>query len=215
MKHYLFDFDGTLVDSMPVYAQIMKGILDDHGVAYGDDIIKIITPLGLPDTAVYFQQTMGVPRTPQELLSHMHASMIDAYTHRVPAKKNVVSVLHELRSRGCHLHVLTASPHCTLDPCLKRLQVFDLFDNVWSCEDFGMNKANPEIYRLAAQRIGAAVEEILFLDDNPGADRAAKEAGMRVCAVHDAFTEEFTEEMKRDNDAYIDDFEQLLDLTLE
>ena len=78
-----------------------------------------------------------------------------------------------------------------------------------------MNKANPEIYRLAAQRIGAAVEEILFLDDNPGADRAAKEAGMHVCAVHDAFTEEFTEEMKRDNDAYIDDFEQLLDLTLE
>ena len=46
MKTYLFDFDGTLVDSMPTYGAVMKRILDENRVSYGDDIIKIITPLG-------------------------------------------------------------------------------------------------------------------------------------------------------------------------
>ena len=73
-----------------------------------------------------------------------------------------------------------------------------------------MNKANPEIYRQAAKRLGVPVGEVLFMDDNPNADRAAKEAGMKVCGVYDEFTAEFAEEMKRDNDDYIRDFEELL-----
>ncbi len=209
MKYYLFDFDGTLVDSMPVYGGIMKGILDEHGISYDADLIKMITPLGYHDTAVHFMN-MGLQMEKQAILECMGSRMVDAYTHRVPAKKNVIPVLQELKRRGCSLNVLTASPHMTMDPCLKRLGIFELFDNVWSCEDFGMNKANPDIYHQAAEKMGVPVEEVLFLDDNPNADRAAREAGMKVCGVYDDFTAEFAEEMKRDNDFYIDDFQKLL-----
>jgi len=209
VKIYLFDFDGTLVDSMPTYAAIMKGILDEHHIPYGDDLIKIITPLGYHDTAVYFCK-LGVPMEKDALLKRMGDRMLDAYTHRVPAKSNVIPVLKQLKERGCSLNVLTASPHLTMDPCLKRLGIFEWFDHVWSCEDFGLNKANPEIYRLAAQKLRIPVEEVLFLDDNPNADRAAREAGMKVCGVYDDFTAEFAEEMKRDNDYYIADFKELL-----
>ena len=58
MKTYLFDFDGTLVDSMPTYAGMMLRILDEHGVKYPDNIIKIITPLGYIGTAKYFVEEM-------------------------------------------------------------------------------------------------------------------------------------------------------------
>ena len=211
MKNYLFDFDGTLVDSMPVYAAIMKGILDEHQIAYGEDLIKIITPLGYHDTAVYFTQ-LGLKLDKEQILKCMGERMVDAYTHRVPAKRNVIDVLQELKKRGCSLNVLTASPHLTMDPCLKRLGIDGLFDHIWSCEDFGMNKANPEIYLQAAKRLGVSVEEILFLDDNPNADRAAKAAGMKVCGVYDDFTAEFAEQMKQENDYYIRDFAELMNI---
>jgi len=209
MKVYLFDFDGTLVDSMPVYAGIMKGILDEHGIPYGDDLVKIITPLGYHDTALYFIK-IGLQMEKRDILDCMSSRMVDAYTHRVPAKNNVIKVLKELRDCGCSLNVLTASPHLTMDPCLKRLGIMDWFDHVWSCEDFGMNKANPEIYHRAAEQLGVPVKEVLFLDDNPNADRAARQAGMKVCGVYDDFTAEFAEEMKQENDYYIRDFDELL-----
>ena len=60
MKTYLFDFDGTLVDSMPFYIGGILSELDKNNCKYGEDIIKIITPLGLFGTAEYFIKTFGL-----------------------------------------------------------------------------------------------------------------------------------------------------------
>ena len=208
MNTYLFDFDGTLVDSMPVYAAMMRGILDEQRVPYGEDIIKIITPLGYRGTAAYFKR-LGMQLPEEEILLMMMARAVKAYTHRVPAKAHVIDTLRRLKARGDALNVLTASPHEMLDPCLRRLGVYELFDNVWSCEDFGTTKADPAIYHMAAARIGRPVQEIWFLDDNLGADQTAKAAGMRVCAVYDDSSAEYEQEMRRTADAYIRDFSEI------
>ena len=56
---YLFDFDGTLVDSMPTFISSMLRILDENGIQYDDSLIKTITPLGLDGTASYYIDTLG------------------------------------------------------------------------------------------------------------------------------------------------------------
>ena len=211
MKTYLFDFDGTLVDSMPTYVSAMLRILDENGIAYEPDIVKTITPLGVMGTAKYYTETLGLRMPVDDLIKRMGEYMLDAYWYHIPAKSNVISTLKELKGRGASLNVLTASPHITLDACLKRLGIFDLFDNVWSCDDFETTKADPEIYRKVADRLGIAVGEVVFLDDNYNADLTAKIAGMTVCGVYDESSEEYAEEIKAIGDTYIYDFCELLD----
>lgn len=205
---YLFDFDGTLVDSMPVFGKMMKRILDEHGVAYPADIVKIITPLGLQGTAKYFIE-LGLKKPLEQIQRLMGEYLLDAYVHYIPAKEYVVHVLKQMKARGDSLNVLTASPHLTLDPCLKRLGMFDLFDNVWSCDDFKTTKADPEIYRQAAARLGKTVDQVLFLDDNYGANETAKKAGMRTCGVFDETSREYIAQIQALTDHYIYDFSQL------
>ena len=209
MAQYLFDFDGTLVDSMPTYGGVMLRILQENHVAYPENIIKIITPLGIPGTAEYFIG-MGLDRTKEEIVKIMIDYMVEAYTYRIPAKDGVIDTLLALKERGDGLHVLTASPHDTLDPCLKRLGIFDLFDNVWSCNDFGTTKADPEIYRMAAERIGVPVSDVIFLDDNLGADQTAKSTGMQVYGVYDDSSKEYETEIRAATDRYIYNFRELL-----
>ena len=211
MNTYLFDFDGTLVDSMPVYVSSMLRILDENGVCYGDDIVKIITPLGLIGTAKYYIE-IGVDKTEEELISTMKEYMLHEYLYNIPAKENVISTLNELKTRGASLNVLTASPHATLDACLKRIGIYDLFDNVWSCDDFCTTKADPQIYVEAAKKIGKPVNEILFLDDNFNADKTAKQAGMLVCGVYDKSSDDYIDDIKAFRDYYIYDFKELLDI---
>ena len=211
MKTYLFDFDGTLVDSMPDYCAAMLRILDENNITYAPDIVKIITPLGANGTAEYYIG-LGVDLPKEEILRKMREYLIEAYTYRIPAKAHVERVLKVLKDRGASLNVLTASPHQTLDPCLKRLGLYDLFDNVWSCDDFATSKADPQIYKMAAQRLGCNVEDVLFLDDNLNADQTAKTAGMRVCGVYDDSSREYTQQIKDVCDYYIYDFSQLLEL---
>jgi len=204
-KHYLFDFDGTLVDSMPYWADSMIRVLDDHGIAYGADIIRIITPLGLRGTAEYFRG-IGLDLSVERILEEMNAYLTPLYRDVIVEKAGVKECLAAMRAAGFGLHVLTASPHRWLDPCLARVGLWELFDNVWSCEDFGMGKTDPEIYRAAARRIGAAVTDITFLDDNINADRTAKAAGMPVIAVYDDTSRDDEAAMRKLCDGYINDF---------
>ena len=209
MATYLFDFDGTLVDSMDAYGGMMLRILDENGVTYPSNILKIITPLGYNGTADYFIE-MGIGRTKDELIATMNEYAKYNYHNVIVAKESVPEVLRELKARGDSLNVLTASPHSVLDACLERNGIYELFDNVWSCDDFNTTKANPEIYRMAAERIGKPVSDILFLDDNYNADKTAASTRMKVCGVYDASSAEYTEDIKRISDHYISDFSELL-----
>ena len=211
-KYCLFDFDGTLVDSMPTFVSAMLRILDENGISYGSDIIKIITPLGLNGTAEYYIDQMGIKLSKEQLMGIMKDYMMDAYFHTIPAKMNVPEVLRELKNRGASLNVLTASPHITLDACLKRLGLWELFDNVWSCDDFNTTKADPQIYVRAAEKMNTTADKVLFLDDNLNAALTAKAAGMQVCGVYDESSEDYVEQIKTVNDYYIYDFQELLHL---
>lgn len=208
-RTYLFDFDGTLVDSMPTYIAIMTKILDDNHVPYGPELIKTITPLGLAGATLYFQQ-LGLKADCEETLAAMKKTILDAYWHHIPAKKNVLNVLQALRERGAELNILTASPHITMDACLKRLGMYDLFRNVWSCDDFATTKSDPAIYAMAAGKLGRPVEQVIFLDDNLDAVRTAKQAGMTAIGVYDPSSAEYEKEIRAAADGYITDFTELL-----
>lgn len=211
---YLFDFDGTLVDSMPTFVSAMLRILDENHITYDKNIIKTITPLGLNGTADFYINKLGLSMVKETLLNLMKAYMLDAYFHTIPAKPNVISVLRELKQRGARLYVLTASPHITLDACLKRLGMWELFDNVWSCDDWGTTKADPNIYIMAAEEMHTTVDNVLFLDDNIHADTTAKAAGMLTCGVYDESSKDSVAQMRAATDFYIYDFIELLDLDI-
>lgn len=208
---FLFDFDGTLVDSMPYFVGLMLRILDENEIKYDADIVKIITPLGYKGTADYFR-TLGMPQTTEELMMKMQEYATDAYENKIDAKENVIETLKALKTQGASLNILTASPHSALDPCLKRLGIFELFDNVWSSDDFNTTKSNPVIYQRAAERIGKDIGEIIFIDDNVNAVKTAKQSGMIAYGIYDKSSEDYIEEMKSVSDRYINDFRELLNL---
>ena len=209
MKTYLFDFDGTLVDSMPAFGSAMKSVLDEFSVKYGDDIVKTITPLGYEGSAKYFQ-SIGLDLPTEKILEIMRKKLVHEYTYNVNAKKDVVESLLELKKRGCSLNILTASPHLVVDPCLKRIGIYDVFDKIWSCEDFGTVKSDPNIYKMAAKCLEKEVKEVIFLDDNYFSAKTAKEAGMISVGVYDDSSKEYVEEMKANTDGYIYSFKELL-----
>ncbi len=207
-KHWLFDFDGTLVDSMPYWSTCMISVLDDHNVPHGDDIINIITPLGTAGTIAYFQK-LGLDMTAEDIKNEIASKLTPYYLSIIPSKKNVIHCLERMKRENFKLHVLTASPHGWLDPCLKRLGMYDLFDNVWSSDDFGTGKTDPGIYISAAEKIGAEISDVTFLDDNINADNTAKTAGMNVIGVYDETSKHDEDAMRKLNDFYVYNFEEL------
>jgi len=206
---YIFDFDGTLVDSMPYWSEKMMRILRKSGVGYPSDVIKIITTLGDAGTARYFRETLGVTYSDDEMFEMMDGYAIPMYRDVIPAKDGVAEYLTMLKNAGCSLNVLTASPHKAVDPCLKRLGMYGMFDNVWSTDDFGLPKSDVRIYHEAVKRIGTDIGNAAFFDDNIGAVRTSKAAGLYTVGVYDDTAKDFTEEMKSTADIYVRSFREL------
>ena len=209
-KVYIFDLDGTLVDSMPVGIGIVLGFLKEKGISYPDDIVTTLTPLGYKGSAKYIADHLSGGGQLEQIYEYFQAQTLRAYGETIPLKAHVKETLEGLKAQGCRLNVLTASPQLLTDICMKRLGVYDLFDNVWSIDAFGLTKADEQIYIEAAKRIGVAPEECIMADDNLHVLQTAKKVGMATVGVYDESSKDVMEEMRAIADKYAVDFEELL-----
>ncbi len=215
MRKLIFDFDGTLVDSMPTWGNKMLYVLQKRGVSYPDDIVRTLTPLGDVGSAEYFVNVLKIKASRNELITDMDEYAYPKYRDEILAKPSVIETLNNLRSQGYSLNVLTASPHRMLDPCLKRLNLFELFDNVWSCEDFNTTKSNPLLYQKVAEILGSTTKDCVFFDDNFYALTVAKNTGMSTVGVYDESSYLDTQKIKDLSDTFIYDFSELNDVKLD
>lgn len=206
---YLFDLDGTLIDSMPFWQKAMMISLDEEKVEYPENLLDIICPLGYRGTAEYFVNNFHLNATADELVARMYEGAYIEYRDNIPFKAGVRDFLLRMKEKGHSLNVLTASPHLMLDTALKRLGVFELFDNVWSCEDFKTDKTNPEIYLSAARELSVNPSEIAFFDDNINSIKGAICASLYTVGVFDISGRGFEDELKCIADKYIYTFENL------
>lgn len=205
----VFDLDGTLVDSMQRYARGILSVLEDEGISYEPDLIKVLTPLGYTKSAELYR-TMGVPGTVEEIVRRIENKLVEQYANHIPLKAGVGDYLHKRKVEGAKLYVLTASPHIITDICLQHNGVYDLFDRVWSVEDYGIPKGDVRVYEAVADRIGCSTSDITFFDDNLTALSTGKAAGCYCVAVYDRHTEEEFAALCAVGDRVIRSFEDLL-----
>ena len=212
-KAYIFDLDGTLVDSMTCgWVEMLTGFLKKRGIAYPPDLVKRVITFGVTGCAKYYREEFGVKEAEEEIIGIFKETLRHKYEKEILAKPNVERALRALKEQSASLNVLTASPHAFLDPCLKRLGLFDLFDNCWTIDDFGTTKSDPNIYRKAAERLGLKMNECVMVDDSIAVICTAKSAGMPVIGVFDDFSADMEKEMRTAADGYIYDFLELLKL---
>ena len=208
-KFYLFDFDGVLVDSMDTWAGTQIQTLREANIEVPADFVETITPLGTYNASKY-TLSLGVDIPLDRYLDHVYKKLLEAYTTRIVLKENVKEVLEQLKKENISLNVLTASPHLYVDPCLKRNGIYDIFDNVWTIDDFSLTKAQPEIYKSAAERLGADVRVCTIFDDNFTAISTAKKAGLNTVAVYDSTSKSSEPAMRETADRYIYNFKELI-----
>jgi len=194
---------------MPYWSAKMINILEKTNTPYPHDIIKRITPLGDIGTALYFRDELMVPLTIEQMIDRMDEYALPKYRDIIDFKEGVREYLTILKEQGHSINVLTASPHKMVDPCLKRLGVFDWFDNVWTCDDFQTTKSNVHIYTEAVNRIGSSLEYTAFFDDNINALTTAAKAGLYTVGVYDDSAADFMEQMKANANLYIHSFYNL------
>lgn len=209
-KAYIFDFDGTLVDSMDKAVAVTLDYLTSRGISYPKDIVHTLTPMGFVGISRYYHQHFGLKETPEQILSDFKTALAKVYATEIDARVGAHTALASLKSRGARLFVLTGSPHLFLDSCLKRLGLDSYFERCWSTDDFGLHKGDKELYKQVAQHIGLPIENCVMVDDGITALKNAREAGMQTIGFYDSYSASNEREMRSFVDKYVYCFNQLI-----
>lgn len=208
-KIYCFDLDGTLIDSMPAFYSAMKAMAKEDGVEYDEAAVKKMIPLGYTDGGKYYIERYGLSISVAGLTERLGKHLYNEYANNISLKNGVGELLKKLSESGSRLFVLTASPRAVVEAALKKNRVFELFEKVWSIDDFSLTKSSPEIFVKVANIIGCDPCQVNYFDDSLIALKNAKAAGFVTYAVHDAQNEE---EIKRIREGlsnyYVEDFRE-------
>lgn len=210
-KAYFFDMDGTLVDSMPrAWQEVILKYLDDRGVSYPKEMISEVVTKGFMAIANYYVDNLGIKERPQIIYDYFMEGLEPLYANEFELKNGAIKLIKKLKSEGHTVNVISGSPHRFVDPCLKRHNVFNLFDNVWSVEDFNLAKSNEKLYQELSKKVGKKPENCVLIDDSIGAIKTAKNFGFYTIGIFETVVENYWGEVKATADKTILDFTELL-----
>lgn len=211
----IFDLDGTLVDSMWLWNDIDIEFLEARGLPLPETYQHDIEGMSFTETAIYTKELFRLSESVDELKAIWNRMAIEKYTYEVPFKPGAEIFLQYCKEQKISTGIATSNSRELVDAVVHALHLDNYIQEIVTSCEVEKGKPAPDVYLEAARRLGISPEHCLVFEDVPMGILAGKNAGMRVCAVEDAFSTDKQAEKRSLADYYISNYEQVLNHTYE
>lgn len=179
----LFDMDGLMVDTEPLARAAWEQVVAPYGLTMSDDLYGRMLGRRTSESAQLVLEALVLPLLRDELIERKTAIFLDSLADGVPAMPGLYALLDEVERRGLPWAVATSTPRPVAEIILGHLGVAGRAAALACGDEVAHGKPAPDIFLLAAARLGAAPAACLVLEDSANGCAAAIAAGMRVAAV--------------------------------
>jgi HAD superfamily hydrolase (TIGR01509 family) len=178
----LFDMDGVLVDSEPVWFEVETALVEGMGGTWSrEDQAKCIG--GTVDWFCrYVIELTGSARTPDDVQEEVLASMAARFTDALTIHDGALELVDAVRERGARTALVTSSYRVLVDPALHWLGAHR-FDAVITGDEVRSGKPHPEPYLTACRAVGVDPSAAVVVEDSSSGVRSALAAGCAVVVV--------------------------------
>lgn len=178
----LFDLDGTLIDSEPLWFEAETLLVAEYGQDWGAEQARHLVGWSLWDSATYMREAIGVDLPQAEIIDRMQSHVVAGVAHAQPWQPGAVELLAEVRAAGVPAGLVTMSYQQMTDAVVDALPA-DSFQAVVSGEQVSRGKPHPDPYLLAADRLGVAATDCVAIEDSMTGATSARDAGCAVLVV--------------------------------
>jgi HAD superfamily hydrolase (TIGR01509 family) len=185
----VFVMDGLMVDTEPLARAAWDEVLAPYGRAVSDDLYRRMLGRRTVESAGYVLDAFSLPLTADDLIARKTAVFLDSLNGGAPPMPGLFDLLGAIEARGLPWAVATSTPRPTAEIILGSLGVLDRLSALATGDEVAHGKPAPDIFLLAAGRLGVDPARCLALEDTPTGCTAAAAAGMRVIAVPGEWTD--------------------------
>ena len=211
-KAAIFDLDGTLFDSMSVWKKIDTEFLAARGHVATQDYTDAIKCMGWDEGARYTIDRYGLTETPEEVIAAWFEMSEDYYRTKIPMKPFSKEYLFFLHEHGVPMAVATSmEPKHNIDVVIDANGLRPLFQNITLNSEVSRGKGFPDIYLLAASRLGVDPSECAVFEDILAAVRGAKKGGFQTVAIFDELSSGEWSDMQKEADIAVRSWKDLME----
>lgn len=205
----IFDLDGTLVDSNSVWKKIDIILLQRRGIRCSDEQADRMTSMNYEDAYAEMQK-LGVKDSFEQILKEFNELAVDEYRHNIFLKDYAAEYLTYLKGQGVKIALATASPKELYEPVLRHNHAYGYFDAFCTTDEAGRDKNSPDVYLLAASKLGVPPNECVVFEDVLKGIVSAKNAGMTAVGVYDKYSAEDIVTIRSTADKFIMNFSEMM-----
>ncbi len=184
-KAAIFDLDGTLVDSMGYWLDLVENFLNPYDLYPDEEAKAAVAKMSLYQAAVYLKNRYSMKGTVEEIHKALKKETKAIYTQRCRLKPGVREYLEELKRQRIPMALATMADKKSAKKALSRLGIKGFFSFVMTDEDVGKSKTSPELYLAVAEKLKTEPRDCAVFEDGVIYGTVAKEAGFLVYAVKD------------------------------
>lgn len=199
----IFDVDGTLLDSMPMWNHAGERFLAGIGVVAEPDLEKKLFTLTMRGGAEYIKTQYHLELSVEKIMQGINQTIEHFYRAEVEPKTGIRELLQNLHEQKIPMTIATATDRCHIEAALDRLDLLKYFKHIFTCSEVGAGKEQPMIYLKAAQYMQTPPADTWVFEDAYHAAKTAHDAGFYVVGVYDAASEAAQEQLKAVSHVYL------------
>lgn len=204
----IFDFDGTLFDSMPIWKGIKFRFFDAIGLKLTDEERKDFEGLFLREALVLAKERFNIAQTQQELFNLFFGYIKELYLKQAEPKNDIIEFLEKLKARGVKMGIATATGESALEAVLEKYGMLGYFSEIYSTYTVGAAKTEPKVYDVVLEKLGTPKGTTWVFEDALYAAKTVKANGYNLVGIFDE-SEPDTETLKEISDIYIHNYSEI------
>lgn len=208
IKNIIFDFDGTLVDSMSVWDSLGEKYLLSQGIIAKPDLKEQLMTMNLPQSIQYLKKEYHLPLNLEEIEKGINDVLGKEYLEYVDPKPGVREFLEYLKDQDKSVVIATAADKTSVKELLDKRGLSSFVEEVFSSSEHPTGKTEPHVFVEALDYLSGSKENTLVFEDAVFAAKTAKNAGFKVIGIKDKI-EIDQQKLKELCDYYIESFEEL------
>jgi HAD superfamily hydrolase (TIGR01509 family) len=185
IKAVIFDMDGVMIDSEPLWEKTERKLLARRGIDYSPEYRDQIVGLNQNDSGTLLIDTFKLEETVSDIINERVDILTEIYEEELELVPQLVPLLEDLRMENYPLAVASSSPLRVVDFVLEMFSLHEYFLEVVSGDCAENGKPHPDIYLQTAERLGVKPEDCIAIEDSINGVKSAKAAGMFCIAIPD------------------------------
>ena len=200
----IFDMDGTIMDSMVIWHNVGEKYLELKGLTPHKNFNKTFLKMSIIDSAKYFISDYGIEGDVDSIVAEINSLVEDFYRNEAELKPGILDMLTEMKKQGIKMAVATATDKYLVEIALKRNNIYELFDCIYTCTEVGADKNVTTIYDRSLDALGTEKSSTFVFEDSYHAIQTAKRGNYTVVGIADEYAKQNENEIRELSDIYID-----------